>query len=92
MHGIGIVQRFWSALTTRMWSSGMFECEEDGARYSHPQVTIRDIKTLGFKGVVWRSPFGALAQDQEGGQCSQGRFSEFPESSDPAAGLKVFRV
>lgn len=59
----------------------MFECEEDGARYSHPQVTIWDSETLGFKGVVWSSPFGALAQDQEGGQCSQERFSEFPKSS-----------
>lgn len=47
---------------------------------------------LGFKGVVQSSPFGALAQDQEGGQCSQERFSEFPESSDPTAGLKVLRV
>lgn len=59
---------------------------------THPPVTLWDRATVGFKGVVWGSPFGVLARDQEGGQSSQGRLSEFPESSDPSAGLNIFRV
>jgi len=70
----------------------MFGCGEGEARYPHPEVTLWESATAGFIGVVWSAPSVAVAQEQEGGQCSQERFSEFPKSPDPTAGLKVFRV
>lgn len=38
----------------------MFECEEDGARYTHPQVTLWDRETVELKRSCLEFPFWGL--------------------------------